>query len=736
MSQELAASKMIVQEVDSGTRGIAGAPTTVAGAVGITERGPVGKAVLCSSLPDYQSTFGRILPTSDVSQAALGYFTNAAGNGTLWVVRTVHYDDVSDPSTAKAKVAAGWLSAVVKQPATIVAPNAAPYALNDGDVLALTLGAGPDVVVTFHGTPGWVAAGSAGPYALADGQTLDVRVDGGAPQEITFSAKAFANIAAGTPAEVIAVAAAQLKGAAADLLNGAPRLTSATRGTSSAIEISGGTAAGAFRFPAGVAPGAGNVPNLAAVGIADIVPLVVAAGGAFKAAPGAAALTLSATSPKATLQIRPATSASFGFDMNVHAATDATVPNAVQMVGKDPGAYADNFTVQTTAPLLGGTGVDVLTLESGIARDTFRNVSLDPTSARYIETVFNDPNSGSDYLQAIDQRVAKHGKLALQTASLAGGDDGLTGLSDADFVGSSTSKTGIYAFDTIPDLATLMVPGRATPNVHNAQVTYCEVTRARAVFAVLATPAGMTADEIIAYVTETASLQGTTECAAMFWPRVAVMNPSTADFGTAATVIMDPCGFIAGLFAANDVATLGGIYNASAGTDLGVLAGVVGLETDEVLDERKRDLVYPQRINPITTAVGQGFYVDGCYGLKSDGDWPFIPQRRGVSFIEKSLKAGLDWVRHKNNTRALRARVYRSAYAFLYTQMQNGAFASTTPKTAFAIDVSDGAAGLNTPSVIASGQLIANFGLAMNTPAEWGIIQVQKATLPASTTSQ
>ena len=29
--------------------------------------------------------------------------------------------------------------------------------------------------------------------------------------------------------------------------------------------------------------------------------------------------------------------------------------------------------------------------------------------------------------------------------------------------------------------------------------------------------------------------------------------------------------------------------------------GVLGFETDEVLEERKRDLVYPKRVNPLTT---------------------------------------------------------------------------------------------------------------------------------------
>ena len=203
MSNDLAASKIIVQEEDPGVRGIAGAPTTVCGAVGITERGPVGKATRCSSLPDYQNTFGRILPTSDLSQAALGFFTNSGGNGELWVVRTVHYDDPSDPTTAKATSALGWLSAVVHQAASVVAGNAAPYALNDGDELAVSLGSGPDLVVTFHGSPAWLAAGGPGPFALADGQTLEIKVDGAAtPQIVTFSAHAFANIAAATAQEV------------------------------------------------------------------------------------------------------------------------------------------------------------------------------------------------------------------------------------------------------------------------------------------------------------------------------------------------------------------------------------------------------------------------------------------------------------------------------------------------------------------------------------------------------
>jgi hypothetical protein len=546
MSDQLLSSKMVVGETDSGVRGINGVPTTVCGAVGIAERGPIGKPTLCSGLPDYQNRFGRILPNSDLSQAAMGFFTNAGGNGTLWVVRTVHYDDVSDPTTAKAVRATGWLSAVVQVPASVVASNASPYALNDGDELAVSVKGGPDQVVTFHGSPAWVIAGNAGPYALADGETLDVRVDGAqAPIVVTFAAKAFANIGAGTPQEVIAVLAAALHGTTCDLANGAPRITSATRGTSSGIEITGGTAAAAFRFPQGPAPGGGNVPNLAAVAVADVTTLAAALAGVTVGA--AAVLTLQAVDPTATLQVRPATSAAFGFDPAVHAATTQTIPKAVRVEGADPGTYADALQMVVQP---GRVGVDVLTMENGTTRDRFTNVSLDPASPRYIDTLVNNKKTGSALVRAKDQKVAGTGAtLAVQTAPLSGGDDGLTGLMDADFLGSATGKTGLQALNTVQELAMLIVPGRATSGVHNGMIDYCEIDRSKQVFPILATPAGMSAQGIVTYVSQDAQLEGRSEFGAIFWPRIQVLNPSSAYFGNVDTVIMDPSGFIAGLFA-------------------------------------------------------------------------------------------------------------------------------------------------------------------------------------------
>ena len=72
-------------------------------AVGITERGPVGKAILVTSFEEFVETFGGFTPNSDLVLAAQGFFEN--GGQILWVVRTVHYTDINT-STSKTSAAA------------------------------------------------------------------------------------------------------------------------------------------------------------------------------------------------------------------------------------------------------------------------------------------------------------------------------------------------------------------------------------------------------------------------------------------------------------------------------------------------------------------------------------------------------------------------------------------------------------------------------------------------------
>jgi len=206
---------------------------------------------------------------------------------------------------------------------------------------------------------------------------------------------------------------------------------------------------------------------------------------------------------------------------------------------------------------------------------------------------------------------------------------------------------------------------------------------------------------------------------------VKVLNPAKSVFGSAEQLVVPPSGIVAGVFARTDSAQPGGVYDPPAGIEAGRMFGVLGFETDEVLEENKRDLVYPHRINPLTTGPGLPRYIDGSRTLKGNGNFPYVAERRGVIFIERSLKQGLQFARHKNNTEGLRAQVRRTITAFLLAQMNNGAFRSKTPSTAFFVDVSE---QLNTPTVIFAGKLIARVGLATNKPAEFIILRISQDT--------
>ncbi|MDF1524597.1 MAG: hypothetical protein P1P87_17480, partial [Trueperaceae bacterium] len=198
----------------------------------------------------------------------------------------------------------------------------------------------------------------------------------------------------------------------------------------------------------------------------------------------------------------------------------------MRVEGKDPGSYANRVEAEVRAASSGDAAeFDLAVIEDGVYRETFPNLSMEPTAERYIERTINDARLGSVLVRVIDQLLPGAPVPDAQTVALTGGDDGLTGLDDNDFIGSEVGKTGLRALDTVQDLSLLLVPGRATSATHNAMVSYCEQVREGLVFAVLDPPAAMSATDIIDYVTTTAALGNISEHAAIYWPRVKVLNP-------------------------------------------------------------------------------------------------------------------------------------------------------------------------------------------------------------------
>jgi len=723
MSTQLLSSKVVVVEEEPRVRGIPAVPTSVAGAVGITERGPIGTPVLCSSLEEFEARFGGFTADSDLALAAMGFFEN--GGTQLWVVRTVHYGEVQDPLTATALRGSAFLLANAAMPLAAELIGAPVWSLfvRDGDSLVVSVDGAPPVAATVVATLAELMSAGVFPTGFAGGETLDLRAMD-MDQVVTFDA------ADQTVEEVAARMNGQLSLVSVTVDGGQLRIRTDLGGTDVSLEVVGGDANVALGFPAGPSIGGGNVVMSAEVSPEVLAGIVAGAipGLMVDVVAGALRLRSVATGALASLQVMPESTLDdrFGFDNAIHTGSDGGAANALLVESKDPGAYANRLELEVRPPTSGEPNTfDLAVIEDGVYRELFANVAMTPSDARHVEAVVNATRGGSALVRVTDQAVPGAPTLGVQTVGLVGGDDGLGGLADNDFIGSEVGKTGLRAFDTIQDLSLLLVPGRATSAVHSAMVAYCESVREGLVFAILDSPAALGATEIIDYVANTAALGNLSEHAAIYWPRVKVLNPARSVFGSSDQIVVAPSGILAGVFSRTDGGRPGGVYDPPAGIDKGRMFGVLGFETDEVLEERKRDLVYPKRINPLTTGPGLPRYIDGSRTLKGDGNFPYVAERRGVSFIERSLKQGLQFARHKNNTEGLRAQVRRTITAFLLTQMNNGAFRSREPDKAFFVDVSD---TLNTPSVIFAGKLIARVGLATNKPAEFIILRISQDT--------
>lgn len=714
------ASRVDVEEEEPRVRGIPSAPTSVFGAVGVAERGPVGKAVLCTSPDRYREVFGGFTPESDLALAAMGFFEN--GGGQLWCVRTVHHTDPGDPATATGVRSSGLLVGPGAAGPAVVIGAALPLHLEDGDELVFALSGGPDLVVAFRGSPAFVATTETGPFTLADGQTLRLVVDDGREQTVAFEAADFADISAATLTEVTAVLNAQTYACKAIADGGGLEIVSDTEGRSASIQVTGGDANTELGFPTDRREGHGNVDDRRAVTVAEVraaVSAIVADIEVVADDAGRLGLRTAATGSGASLQVRAATAAGFGLDTDLHEGRDSAAAPAVRIEGRDPGTYADRLTV-AVSPSSEAGAFRLSVLEEGTVRESHPVVSLDPGSTSYIERVLAE---SSRLIRATDLGLPGVAVLEPQSVALRGGDDGLTGLSDLDFIGDRAGKTGLHALDIVRDLAVLLVPGRASAPMHNAMIRYCEVDRKGFVFAVLDPPAGKSAVEMTDYVEREAGLYQLSEHAAIYWPRLVILNPNRGRLGLDREIVVPPSGVVCGVYARTDGSKDGGVYEPPAGEEVGRMFGVLGVENEEVLDEELRGLVFDKRINPL---MADGVrYIDGARTLKSNGNFPSVSERRGVIFIERSVKAGLGFARHRNNDERLRAQVWRTVSAFLLTQMDNGAFRSRVPSKAFFVDVSD---KLNNARVIFAGKLLVRMGLATQKPAEFVGLLVSQDT--------
>lgn len=301
---------------------------------------------------------------------------------------------------------------------------------------------------------------------------------------------------------------------------------------------------------------------------------------------------------------------------------------------------------------------------------------------------------------------------------LGNGDDGNRPLA-SDYEGSATDiedKSGLKAFEDIEDLSIVAAPGstfgyeqdfrRDADTIINHLIGHAERMRYR--IAVLDAGDGQSLAAVRAMRAKFDSSH-----AALYYPWVQVLDPVTQR-----EIALPPSGFVAGIYARNDVNRA--VYKAPANE---VVTGAIGFE--RLLNRGQQEVLNPEGINCFRFFEGRGFRLWGARTISSDPEWKYVNLRRYFAFLQRSIDRGTQWAVFEPNGEALWANVRRTIEDFLLDQWQSGALLGDKPERAYFVRCDR---STMTQNDLDNGRLVCLIGVAPLRPAEFVIFRIGQWT--------
>lgn len=204
--------------------------------------------------------------------------------------------------------------------------------------------------------------------------------------------------------------------------------------------------------------------------------------------------------------------------------------------------------------------------------------------------------------------------------------------------------------------------------------------------------------------------------AALYYPWIKVANPRNAG----KPIAIPPCGHMMGIWCRTDQSR--GIFKAPANE---TPRGVIGLAYETNM--REQELLNPLGINCIRNfaSYNRGYKVWGARTLVEPDNiqWRYISVRRLISYIEKSIEMGTQWVVFEPNDMDLWERIKRTISGFLTGLWRDGALFGASPGESFYVKC-DGE--INTMETIMKGRLYVEVGICPVRPAEFVIFRISQ----------
>lgn len=327
------------------------------------------------------------------------------------------------------------------------------------------------------------------------------------------------------------------------------------------------------------------------------------------------------------------------------------------------------------------------TLE-GLVNDYSKYVTVDMTSATPADVVFKN-----------------------QSVALAGGNDGISGIADSDYIGTSNAKSGLYAFDGYR-INMIAVPGNTATAVIQGIQTY--VNAREDCMGIVECTVNTTPSAAITFKNTTTTL--TSSRMDFLYPGW-VYAPDPIGLGKSPKKLLPVSGYRAGAYAKAD--KMDGVWRSPAGTDL-PLQNVLSIERN--ITDAEQDTLNNQGINVVRFFPGYGIVFWGARTCtKTDPDFKYINVRRSVDFVRESLRDNMSWTVFRNNDSTLWGQIKTSCESFLRDMWSAKGLRGDKESDAFFV-VCD--SSINTAEAIDLGRCYVDVGISVQKPAEFIIFRL------------
>lgn len=317
------------------------------------------------------------------------------------------------------------------------------------------------------------------------------------------------------------------------------------------------------------------------------------------------------------------------------------------------------------------------------AQETFRNLSIDPESPRFVTVALLESQlmrvRGPVPAFRPDRTLMPGTQLPVgYVSSNPDGDDGKP-ITDYDVIGSATRCTGLFALEPVEELAFVYIP----PLARNSDVgisallvaaKFCRDKRAM----LIVDPPGSWESPVQA-IRAIKALDFRSDNALMFFPRIVAMDRlrgRTETFGNG--------GAVAGLLSRSGEAVAAAITEREPEPLLRSSAKLLR----DVSSSDRRSLA-AQGVNVLQTVRNPerdwpALRTLAC-GASASSDWSYLAQRRFALFTINSIERGTRWCAGLPNGPHVWMRLTRQISNFLSELRSAGAFASVPADQAFLV---------------------------------------------------